>query len=361
MPVSESKSTTVAAVLNLRDPVALSVVDRLPLKRCDFQRCCLEFLRDQYLRQGEVVGLDELELVVCASRRTAQDAGFAIDGRLAGEASWRRMEFSSRALQERANEFLRQLIEAGRIPEDAALVIDLLVEQPVPLQAPKSPAAGTRRPVFHYPINKLLAGARLQNAGAADGADFPVFYLAHALQRAEAYARGGYQCRPPIETGCMLLGYLCSSSLDGEYYAVVTDAIQIQKAAASTYELAFSGDSWSRIESHLRRVEAHGIRLLGQGHGHPFLPGETCETCSRRAVCTLHSAGLSRDDRLFAQGAFHSMCSQLNHIWGLNARGEGAEALYTLRDGHLQSRPYFVVDQLPDGLESEAEKSTHEK
>ena len=146
----------------------------------------------------------------------------------------------------------------------------------------------------------------------------------------------------------MLLGYACSCPETGDFFPVITDALQVRGAEQTQFSLAFSGQSWTRIEALVRRGATTGMRLLGQAHGHPFLPGESCSNCGKLAECRSTTAFLSADDRLWNHAVFHGQPLQIGQVFGLDARGQGAEALYTLQDGRLAACAYRIIEDLPE-------------
>ena len=87
-------------------------------------------------------------------------------------------------------------------------------------------------------------------------------------------------------------------------------------------------------------------RILGQCHGHNFLPAggaPPCEVCHKLKECTRTSVFVSSDDRTWSRAVFSRQPWQLCHIFGLNARGEPTDKLFGLRDGRLLERGFHVV------------------
>jgi hypothetical protein len=99
----------------------------------------------------------------------------------------------------------------------------------------------------------------------------------------------------------------------------------------------------ARQAAHPDRAE----RLLGQCHGHNFLPndGHVCDECEKRPVCSLTSVFVSDDDSTWMRAVFARQPWALCQIYGLSARKEPLHRLYSLKDGSWQPRGYF---RLPD-------------
>ena len=86
------------------------------------------------------------------------------------------------------------------------------------------------------------------------------------------------------------------------------------------------------------------VRLLGQCHGHNFLPnGKTCEHCLQRPYCSLNNVFVSVDDQNWSRAVFCRQPWQLCHIFGLSARGDQLDSLHTLQNGRLSARGYFTL------------------
>jgi hypothetical protein len=156
----------------------------------------------------------------------------------------------------------------------------------------------------------------------------------------------------PVETGGLLVGPLCSCPDTGELFAVVTDVLEAEHADQSTHSLTFSAATWDQLESQLsvlqQQPRARRHRILGQVHGHSFLPfegAEACEACATREVCTRSSAFLSEADIAFCKSLFPAQPWQLSHVFGLDARGRGVEAFYGQRGGELMPRDYRLIDR----------------
>jgi hypothetical protein len=199
------------------------------------------------------------------------------------------------------------------------------------------------------PLRALLK--RAMPVAILDDEDFPVFYTPEALARAERCARRGGEGDPPVETGGVLLGSLAACPDSGELAALIADVIEVQEAEQTTFSLSYSSQSWMRIQAILKARQAaypHGAeRLLGQAHGHSFLPkdGHQCAECEKRETCDLTSVFVSLDDQTWHRAVFARQPWALCHIFGLTARGEALDQLYGLKDGRLQARGYYL---LPD-------------
>ncbi|MBW2274722.1 MAG: hypothetical protein JRG96_15755, partial [Deltaproteobacteria bacterium] len=180
---------------------------------------------------------------------------------------------------------------------------------------------------------------------------YPVFYTRRALVKAEVAARSGASARPPVETGGLLLGRLCWCPDTRTLYAVVEDVLEASHAEGTTYTLTFTGETWGRIQAVLRARQRQPAtrtqRILGQCHGHSFLPydqGETCDGCPSQGTCKLSTAYLSESDRRWCRAVFTREPWQLSHIFGLTPRREPVSAFYGQRGAMLERRPYYLLD-----------------
>jgi hypothetical protein len=98
------------------------------------------------------------------------------------------------------------------------------------------------------------------------------------------------------------------------------------------------------------RPATRAHRILGQCHGHNFLPANgapPCELCAKVKVCSRTSVFVSQDDRLWTQAVFARQPWQQCLIYGLNARNERVHSLFGLRDGRLLERGYHVLTSCP--------------
>jgi hypothetical protein len=207
-----------------------------------------------------------------------------------------------------------------------------------------------------FPIRRLWQHAK--RIGPEGEQLSPVFYTHDALSRAEMFARRGGNQQPPIETGCILVGTLCSCPETGEFYVVVRDALEAKDAASKEFSLEYSDRDWTRMLAILRarqsRPEGRADRFAGQGHGHPFLPANgaaPCELCAGKpeVKCARTSCFVSLADSDWSRAIFGRQPWQLCHIFGLNARAEHVDKLFGLRNGQLLERGFAVVPEfVPD-------------
>jgi hypothetical protein len=246
----------------------------------------------------------------------------------------------------------------GQLAEEETYYYDLVaVPRPDRVEDPGADALGlvlTWKPpsldVVRMPLPPLRRHA--EPIGPADDpASCPVFFTRAALARAERFARQGAEFRPPIETGAVLVGVLGSCPETGEFFVLVADALEATDADGSGFSLEYTSKTWTRLQAVLRamrtRPATRACRIVGQCHGHNFPPGEAppCEQCHKVKVCSRSSVFVSVADRDWSRAVFNRQPWQLCHIFGLNARGEGVQALFGLRGNRLVERGYYV---LPD-------------
>jgi len=204
------------------------------------------------------------------------------------------------------------------------------------------------------PLRRLLEGAEPVDVGEDDAA-YPVFFTRSARERAERVSRKGGDVSPPVETGGLLIGPLCRCPETGQLFAVVVQVLEATESEATKYSLTYSGPTWARVQALLRAQQAHPTtrhhRILGQSHGHNFLPfegAEPCAACRLVDVCTRSSAYLSADDRTWCRAVFSGEPWQLSQVFGMDARSGGTETFYGQLGGGLTRRGYWVIDELRD-------------
>jgi hypothetical protein len=341
----------------LRKEVGGPVLAREPVKRADLTDCLSELWFDAHLRRGfpDVTFGDlraELHPLYNKDGLTERScAGFRLRTRnAAGEEIYR--VFPRTSLEPVAMRGLGRMIEDGILEQGDVFYYD--VEYPLEHAVVGDALAGLEdRPapeVRRTPLAPLLERAEAVSVDLEKDA-FPVLYTRSALERAEAVSRKGGDANPPEETGGLLIGWLGSCPESGETFAVITEVLEAAHAEGTTYRLTYSGQTWARIQAIMdakrRRPEMRGVRILGQSHGHSFVPFDGdpgCEACPHLEVCTRSSAFLSLEDRSWCRAVFHGEPWQLSHIWGLNARTERVQAFFGQKRGALAPRGYHVID-----------------
>ncbi len=134
-------------------------------------------------------------------------------------------------------------------------------------------------------------------------------------------------------------------------FAVVEDVLEATHAKGTTYSLTYSGETWARIQAIMRARGANPAtqshRILGQCHGHSFLPldgAPPCEDCLKREFCSRTTAFLSEADLEWCRAVFHGQPWQLSHIFGLDALGRGVDVFFGQAHGRLRPRGYHVLE-----------------
>ena len=176
------------------------------------------------------------------------------------------------------------------------------------------------------------------------------------MQQSHRLSRLGGREAPATETGAALLGTLCVCPDTADVFAIITDALEIVDAETTKLSLEYTASSWGRIQAVIAARQHQPAtatwRLLGQAHGHNFLPAngaEPCEMCANAAVCGRTSAFASLDDEVWMRAVFARQPFAVSHIYGLSARHmrpdpDEVEALYGMADGRLMQRAYHVID-----------------
>jgi hypothetical protein len=272
--------------------------------------------------------------------------------------------FSMRSLREVAARGARKLVAAGALAPGDVYYFEVNAEQVEP--GPDSAKDDGPRLAFtdkDPPLALLTIPIRLLYRQAVRlGPDLegfcPVFFTQEALAEAERLSRRGGERVPPQETGAILIGPLCSCPETGEAFPVVSHVVSVQEAEEREFALTYSSNSWGRIREALREKQAEPggqtYRLLGQSHGHNFPPCDgklTCSECALQPSCTRTSVFVSEADQQWSRAVFSRQPWHLCQIFGLDARGAGASALFGQRDARLKQRPYFLIPHFdPEGL-----------
>lgn len=350
-------------------PWALSIAMRLardsaelarePVVPDDLIDVISETWLEDILRKGRTsVTLEDFEVRVSPTWSDHHGActGYALEGQDRVRSTSAR-RFSVSSLDWVAARAAERLIAQGALHPRDVYYYELLAEQST---SDAGANAGNRHATMRTrpltPIEVELApllrratpiGPTIEHAGP-----FEVFYTAAALADAERCARLGVQVHPPVETGGVLVGFLCTCPASGDFFAVVVEVLEAQEADQTEFSLAYSSQTWARIQVVMDTRQQHrktrGMRILGQCHGHNFIPGDgvpPCEVCDRVPVCSRSSVFVSRDDWNWNRAVFRRQPWQLCHIFGLNARREQVQGLFGLRDGRLLERGFHV---LPD-------------
>lgn len=309
------------------------------------------------LRGGQPeVGRDEVRF---RTHPVRDDAGQVRRDRFEVEAvlpdgSSGRQHFGLSAVREVAVRAGSRLLAEGRFERDDTFSYHVRVGAPAEVAS----GAGTRiefeersAPLVHvsHPLAPLLA--RAEWCGPRPAADQPaVFFTRSARERAELLSRKGAAATPPMETGCVLVGLLCSCPDSGELYVLVSDAIEALDTEATTFSLTYSSATLARIDALMKARRAdprtRNQRILGQAHGHNFRPSTSslhCEECSAQAECDKDTAFLSESDMLWARAFFRGEPWAVHLIFGMDSRGSDVEALFGLRRGAFERRGFHLI------------------
>jgi len=269
------------------------------------------------------------------------------------------VDFTKHAVGQTALELAQQLIASGDLRLGDNYFYELLLGKADKQAVPSGPQVGCRATITTEaaPLRYLCVDlAPLLRVSKAIGPHSEhlgqVFYTEKAFQSAERFSRQGGNQQPPVETGCMLVGTLCACPKTGEFFCVVTDVLEARDAQSRKLSLEFTGQTWNRIETIVRAKQAQPAsatqRLLGQAHGHPFLPldgAPPCDVCWQKKECPRTSCFVSLDDRTWSRAVFPRQPWQLCHIFGLNARGDYVNKLFGQHNGNLNERGYRVLPE----------------
>lgn len=351
VPVEEP---ALAVVLRLDSPGA--ILAREPVGLDDLAAHVAEAWREGCLRKGRPgVPMSEATVWLQPLLKPGQKlacAGFALELRLP-DAAPMSTSFANRSLDLVTHRAVQRLLKTGRLKDGQPYTYEVHF-QPGPPPALMAEASEIdfettdRSPALTWlevPLLPLLDQGTPRNAMDKDA--FHVFFTARAFARAEQFARKGAAAAPPVETGAALAGVVCSCPDTGDLFVVVTDAYEVFAAEQKAYSIELSHESWRRILATIRARAGHSpaLRLLGQAHGHNFLPagGQTCEACPTRPVCDLNNIFASEDDGNWTRAHFAGQPWSVCAIFGLSARGDRLHDIFTQHNARLRRRGYFVI------------------
>ena len=111
--------------------------------------------------------------------------------------------------------------------------------------------------------------------------------------------------------------------------------------------LLMSGCGTLEISFDVTPASAAGaVRMVGQSHGHNFLPcfGEKeCDQCEAQQRCAATSVFVSENDLLWSRCVFSRQPWAFCQIFGLDARGTPVQQMYGFRRGRLVERGFYVL------------------
>jgi hypothetical protein len=389
--------------VELRTQLAGPVVAREDVTGRDLAEALAELSFEAGLRRkGQSLALSALKAQMRPFRRNRDDSsGQASRGRGGRHCSGFTLEadspegqpvlcqFERHVFDPVATRASRRLIEAGKLAEGDLYFYDIEVPECSvgPLDVEGSPILPEQRPIAPLlaraqaitgdpergradesyareqlsggdtPLRSVARQAERENPvdphSGRDGAlGYPVFYTRAALDRAERISRKGAGSNPPVESGGLLLGRIFWCDESRTLYCMIEDTLEARDSEETPYSLTFTAKTWGRVQAVLRarqrRPETRNQRILGQCHGHNFLPyseNETCDGCPAQGSCKLSTAYLSESDRRWCRAVFPREPWQLSHVFGLTPRREPVSAFYGQRGAVLEPRDYYVVDE----------------
>lgn len=341
-------------MLRLDSPGA--ILAREPVRPDDLAPHVAEAWRESCLRKGQPrVPLSEASVWLKPLFKPGQKSacsGFGLETRLSGPEPVATV-FTNRSLDLVASRAAQRLLKTGKLKDGQPYFYEIHFQP----GAPARPSAEAdeiefettdRSPSLTWlevPLRPLLDRSTPCNAMEEEA--FHVFFTADAFAHAEQFARKGGSASPPVETGAALAGVVCSCPDTGDLFVVITDAYEVMAAEQKTCSIELSHESWRRILTTIKAREDRcpALRLLGQAHGHNFLPagGETCEACPTRPVCDLTNVFASEDDETWTRAHFAGQPWSVCAIFGLSARADRLHEVFTLHNARLKRRGYFII------------------
>ena len=269
-----------------------------------------------------------------------------------------RRDFTIHSLEGVASRGAQRLIDRGDLRQGDLYYYEVEADRgpaasvPTPVNVPALEGRARTRPIMplDVPLAPLLEHARA--VGPQDPDASKVFYTEAALARAETLSRKGASSNPAVETGGVLIGSLARCPETGDLFVLVLDVLEAADAQQQEFSLYYSSQTWGRIQAVIKAMVSQPAmrtyRMLGQCHGHSFLPANgapPCEVCLRVKICGRTSVFVSTDDVNWARAVFRRQPWHISHIFGLNARREHVHGLFGLRDGRLLERGFHVIPE----------------
>lgn len=322
-----------------------------------------EVWREEWLRRGRShveIGCLRPRLVPLPPARGTACVGYRLEATdPEGHAVSR--EFTILSLEAVASRGARRLVARGDLREGDTYYYDLAADPggtsfvSAAADSPGLAASAKTRPVEALSVRLGPLLDRARTIGPQDASTFPVLYTEDVLSRAESLCRRGAEARPPVETGGVLVGSLARCPDTGEAFLLVLDVIEATDARQEQFSLYYSARTWGRIQAVMRAMESRPAtrtrRIVGQCHGHNFLPGggaAPCPACPHLAVCGRTSVFVSPQDADWARAVFRRQPWHVSHIFGLNARAERVHGLFGLLDGRLLERGFHVISDFEE-------------
>ena len=365
---AETAATALTALSTATPNFALSIrrgeksgreLRRVPVPEAYLRDFRFELLRNYAMRRGmPAATLDEMTIQMTPIYEGNFCRGIRVDVRNPRGESFGQ-EYNVRLFSDVADAALQRLIADKVLTLDDKWSYELVVDDRPAARATTVDTAVTEmsfstdaKPAPLKYLSRPLKHLR-QNAeavGEPSDLHFPVLYTASAYERSQRFARRGGESQPPRETGAILVGPPCSCPETGEFYLVVTDALEATDAEEKKLSLAFTGKTWLRLQAIVKSMQAQPAtstyRFLGQSHGHNFVPMDgapPCAICATTKVCSRTSVMVSHEDRVWTQAVFSGAPYALCHIFGLNARLDKVHGLYSLHENRLTQRGFYII------------------
>jgi hypothetical protein len=190
---------------------------------------------------------------------------------------------------------------------------------------------------------------RAAAVGAVDEG-MPIFFKKHTYTKAERFSRKGARYNPPAESGAVVLGWLGACPDTGEFFVVATEVIELVDTLQNKISLTYTDKTWANIQTVLRERQStpatRAERIVGQSHGHNFLPcfgKKECHQCEEQQQCAATSVFVSENDLLWSRCVFSRQPWAFCQIFGLDARGTRVQQMYGFRLGRLVKRGFYVI------------------
>jgi hypothetical protein len=194
--------------------------------------------------------------------------------------------------------------------------------------------------------------ALIENATAVGpvNSSVPIFFNKQVYIKAEQFSRKGARYNPPVESGAVVLGWLGACPQTGEFYVVAAEVVELSDTLQNKISLTYTDKTWANIQTVLKDRQStpagRADRIIGQSHGHNFLPcfgKKDCHHCEDQKECSATSVFVSDDDLLWSRCVFSRQPWAFCQIFGLDARGAPVQQMYGFKQGRLVKRGFYII------------------
>jgi hypothetical protein len=203
---------------------------------------------------------------------------------------------------------------------------------------------------LNYRENRISPLIKRATAVGAVHEGVPIFFKMRTYTKAEQFSRKGARYNHPVESGAVVLGWLGACPDTGEFFVVASEVIELVDTLQNKISLTYTDKTWANVQAVLRERQStpatRAERIVGQSHGHNFLPcfgKKECGQCEEQQRCAATSVFVSENDLLWSRCVFSRQPWAFCQIFGLDARGTRVQQMYGFRQGRLVKRGFYVI------------------